>query len=159
LRLTDASTWNQNIHITSTNVLYTTSAGTSLKGVTFVPVQTPSITELIPPPILTGQAGVLNSSAQFAITPTPDDAPWRTGVSSITVNGGAPLPAGAYDLTQGGKIVFNLGAYQSYFQLSGVQGVGTNNIVITSPGYSTSSGVQYIAVAPTVTTGIASNVT
>ena len=159
VRLTDASAWGQAMNVTSSNVIYTASANTSIKGLTFVPQQATNSAQPIPPPILAGQAGVSGAASQFTVATTPDDPFWRTNISTITVNGGAPLTNTAYTLTSAGKIVFNLGAYPSLFQTGGPLGVGTNSLVIASPGYSAGSVVQYLSPPPTVTTVGASNIT
>ena len=69
VRVTDAAGWNQNINIISSNVIYTTASGTSLKGLTFVPQQTANAAELIPPPILTAQNGALAGFRSVSRTP------------------------------------------------------------------------------------------
>src|SRR5262249_54251634 len=86
LRLTDAAGWNQNINIVSSNVVYTTSSSTSIKGLTFAPQQSAHAVQPTPPPILIAQAGA-NVSATFSVTNVPDVPAWRTTVTSITVNG------------------------------------------------------------------------
>ena len=137
VRVTDAAGWNQNITITSSNVLYTATGSTSLKGLTFVPQGTPNVAELIPPPILTAQNGASVSST-FAVTNTPADPAWHGAISAITVNGSA-LPPAAYDTTQVGKIVFN--PAQSVL----LQGSGEKYIVVTGTGYSSAAVFQTIA--------------
>ena len=105
VRVTDAAGWNQNISIISSNVLYTATGSTSLKGLTFVPQGTTNAMELIPPPVLTAQNGA-SASSPFAVTNTPADPAWHGAITGITVNG-STLPPAAYDTTQSGKIVFN----------------------------------------------------
>jgi hypothetical protein len=138
IRLTDASV-NGSLNITSSNVIYTASANTSIEGVTFVPLQTPYANELIPPPILTAQTGA-NVGSAFSIAITPDDSLWRSSITSIMVNGSI-LPTTAYDTTQAGLIVFNP-AQSALLQTS-----GTKTIVISATGYSTNSIVQPLAAA------------
>jgi hypothetical protein len=137
VRVTDAAGWNQNISITSSNVLYTATGSTSLKGLTFVPQLTPNAVELIPPPILTAQTGASVSST-FAVTNTPADPAWHSAITGITVNG-STLPPAAYDTTQSGKIVFN--PAQSVL----LQGSGPRTIAVTATGYSAAAVVQSIA--------------
>jgi hypothetical protein len=137
VRVTDGAGWNQNISITSSNVLYTASVFTSLKGLTFVPQATANAAELIPAPILTAQNGASVSST-FAVTNTPADPAWHGAITGITVNG-STLPPAAYDITQSGMIVFN--PAQSVL----LQGSGPKTIVVTATGYSTAAVVQTIA--------------
>jgi hypothetical protein len=133
VRVTDASGWGQNMNVTSSNLLYTTTASSSIKGITFAPHSTNAV-QLLPPPILTAQtnASVANS---FTVTNTPSDAAWHGAISSITVNG-STLPAPAYDKTQSGKIVF--------FPTNSVllQGSGAKTIVVNATGYGADSVVQ-----------------
>lgn len=131
VRLTDASGWNAPMNIISSNVLYTATGDTYLKGLTFAPQPTANAVELTPPPILTAQAGVLAGNS-FSVTCTPDDPAWRSAITSITVDGSV-LPTAAYDVTQAGVIVFDP-----------VQSPGAKNIVITATGYSDDSVVQTI---------------
>src|SRR5207237_5313197 len=105
VRVTDSAGWNADINIVSSNIIYTASATTSIKGLTFVPQQTAHAAELIPPPLLTAQTGAAVSSP-FTVTNTPDDSAWRAAITGITVNGSA-LPAAAYSTNQSGKIVFD----------------------------------------------------
>ena len=105
VRVTDAAGWNQNISIISSNVLYTATGSTSLKGLTFVPQGTTNAVELIPPPVLTAQNGA-SVSSPFAVTNTPADPAWHGAITGITVNG-STLPPAAYDTTQPGEIVFD----------------------------------------------------
>jgi len=141
VRLTDASGWNQPINIISSNVIYTASKTTSIKGLTFVPQQTAYATELIPPPILIAQNyASTNNYSSFAVTNTSDDPLWRANITGITVNGSA-LPTAAYDTTQPDQIVFNPAQ-------SSLLGQGTKTIVISATGYSTNSITQNIIGAP-----------
>jgi Heme-binding protein Shr-like, Hb-interacting domain len=149
VRVTDAAGWNQNISIISSNVIYTAAAGTSLKGLTFVPQQTTNAPELVPPPILTAQAGAIAGSP-FSATLTPDDAAWRSAITNVTVDGSA-LPPAAYDTTQSGKIVF------SPAQSALLQGSGLKTIVISAAGYSDDTVVQTLSVLQSVLTGVTLN--
>ena len=134
VRVTDAAGWNQPMNIISTNVIYTATAGTSIKGLTFVPQQTANAPELIPPPILTAQSAAPVSSV-FSVTNTPDDPTWRAAITAITVNG-STLPPAAYNKTLAGKIVFDPS------QSSLLQSAGAKTIVISATGYSTNSITQ-----------------
>ena len=140
VRVTDAAGWNQNISITSSNVLYTATGSTSLKGLTFVPQVTANAVQPIPPPVLTAQkgAGVVNT---FALTNTPADPAWHSAITGITVNG-STLPPAAYDTTQAGKIVF------SPAQSTLLQSLGPKTIVISATGYSTDSIVLALGPGP-----------
>lgn len=134
VRLTDASGYNMPINIVSSNVIYTTSGSTSIKGLTFVPQQTAYTTELIPPPILTAQT-VANVGSSFTVTNTPDDPTWRGAITGITVNG-TTLPSAAYNTTVAGKITFDPS------QSPLLQSSGTKTIAITATGYSTNTVAQ-----------------
>ena len=149
VRVTDANGWNQNISVISSNVLYTTGAKTSLKGLTFVPQQATNAPELTPPPILTAQNGAIAGSP-FSVATTPDAPGWRSAITSITVNGSA-LPPAAYDTTQSGKIVFNSS------QSALLQSPGLKTIVINATGYSQDSVVQNLAFIQSVLTGVTVN--
>ena len=137
VRVTDAAGWNHNISIISSNVIYTASAGTSLKGLTFVLQQTANAAELIPPPILTAQNGA-SVTSPFSVTNTPNDSAWHSAITDIKVSGSL-LPPAAYDTTQSGKIVFNPS------QSTLLQGSGSKSIVISSTGYSDDAVIQNIA--------------
>lgn len=134
VRISDASGWNQPMNITSSNVIYTASGTTSIKGLVFVPQQTPNTVELIPPPVLLSQNGA-KVSGTFTVTNNPDDPAWRSNITSITVNG-TVLPPAAYDTTVAGKLVFDPS------QSALLQTTGSKTIVISAPGYSTNSVVQ-----------------
>jgi hypothetical protein len=134
IRLTDASGYGAPINIISSNVIYTASGSTYVKGLTFAPQQTPYATELIPPPILTAQSGAKVSSL-FYVTNTPDDPTWRSAITSITVNG-TLLPPAAYSASQAGQLAFD----PSKSAL--LQTAGTKTIVITATGYSPDSVSQ-----------------
>ena len=143
VRVTDAGGWNQPISITSSNVLYTATGSTSLKGLTFVPQGTTNAVEPIPAPVLTAQNGASVTSS-FSVTNTPSDPAWHAAITAITVNG-STLPSAAYNITQPGKIVFN--PAQSVL----LQGAGPRNIVVTATGYSPAQVTQSIAgVSPTL---------
>ncbi len=131
VRLTDSGEFNAPINIIASNVIYTASASTSIKGLTFVPQQTAHTAELIPPPVLLPQ-NAASVSGTFTVTNSPDDPLWRTNITGITVNGTA-LPSAAYDLTQAGKIVFDPS------QSALLQSPGSKTIVISAAGYSTNS--------------------
>jgi len=131
VRLTDSAGYNLPINIVSSNVVYTTSGSTSIKGLTFVPQQTAFATELIPPPILTAQTGA-NVSSSFSVTNTPDDPSWRSAITGITVNG-TTLPPAAYNTTVAGKITFDP------TQSSLLQSSGAKTIAITATAYSTNT--------------------
>jgi hypothetical protein len=151
VRVTDATGWNQNISITSSNVLYTASRYASLKGLTFVPQATPNVVELIPPPILTAQNGA-NAASTFAVTNTPADAAWHLAITNITVNG-STLPPAAYSTTQSGEIVFTPA------QSALLQSAGPKTIVVAATGYSADEVIQTIAgVATTPTPAILGSV-
>jgi len=134
VRLTDSGTFNTPITIISSNVIYTASAGTSVKGLTFVPQQTAHAAELIPPPVLLPQNGA-SVGGSFTVTNSPDDPAWRAAITGITVNG-TTLPPAAYNLTLAGKIVFDPS------QSALLQNSGAKTIVISATGFSTNSVVQ-----------------
>jgi len=140
VRLTDASAWNQPINITSSNVIYTASKTTSIKGLTFVPRQAAYTNEIIPTPILTAQTFAA-TNATFAVTNTPDDPAWRAAITTITVNGTVLSPA-AYDVSQPGQIVFD----PSKSVL--LQVTGSKTIVFSAPGFITNQVTQVIAGIP-----------
>jgi hypothetical protein len=147
VRVTDAAGWNQNINIISSNVLYTATGSTSLKGITFVPQGTTNAVQPIPPPVLTAQTGA-TVGTKFAITNTPADPAWHDAITSITVNG-STLPPAAYDKTQSAKIVFD--PSQSVL----LQGTGPKNIVVTAAGYSADAVLQTISLpAPPALGGV-----
>ncbi len=64
VRLTDSSVMGS-LNIISTNTIYTAPAGTTLVGVTFVPVPTAYAAALVPPPILTAQSYVATNNYTF----------------------------------------------------------------------------------------------
>lgn len=136
VRVTDSAGWNQNINITSSNVIYTTSATTSLKGLTFVPLSISNAVELIPAPVLIPQTGAVVSSP-FSVTNSPDNSAWRGAITNITVNG-STLPPAAYNTTQSGVVVFNPAASAL------LQGQSPMTIVISATGYSANTVVQSV---------------
>jgi hypothetical protein len=140
IRLSDAGGYNGPLSITSSNLIYTTSGSTSIKGLTFVPQQTAYATELIPPPVLIAQTFAATNNL-FNITNSPDDPAWRAAITGITVNG-SPLPTAAYSTNQTGKLVFDPS------QSALLQTPGTNTIVITATGYSTNSITQVVGGVP-----------
>jgi len=140
VRVTDAAGWNQNISITSSNVLYTVAGSASVKGLTFVPQGTTNAVEPVPPPVLTAQNGA-SVSSPFTVTNSPADSAWHGAITGITVNGSS-LPAAAYDITQAGKVVFNPA------QSALLQAAGSKTIVISATGYSANSIVQTITAGP-----------
>jgi Protein of unknown function (DUF1533) len=143
LRFTDASGWNQPINIVSSNLLYTASATTSIKGITFVPVVATNTPLLTPPPVLVPQFYIAtNNYVSFNVTNVPDDTIWRGKVTTVTVNGTA-LPPVAYDVTQAGLVVFNP------LQSALLQSSGTKNVTISAPGYSTNFITLTLVGAPT----------
>ena len=136
VRVTDSSVMGS-INIISTNTIYTAPAGTTLVGVTCVPVPTAYAAALVPPPILTAQTFATTNN-QFSVTNTPDDPAWRSAITSIIVNG-TNLPAAAFFTNQAGMIVFDPS------QSALLQSPGVKSIVISATGYSTNSIIQTIA--------------
>ena len=114
-----------------------------------MPRQTNNVAQLIPPPILTAQAGVTVGSS-FTITVTPDDPAWRLAITAITVNG-STLAASAFGATQAGQITFD--ASKSAL----LQTAGRKQIVISATGYSDDSVVQNIALLQPVLGSVAIN--
>lgn len=149
LRVTDASGWNAPINIISTNVIYTATGGTFLKGLTFVPQPAAYAAELIPPPILTAQNGAA-VSRQFTITCSPDDAAWQSAIFGVTVNG-STLPSAAYNTTQSGQITFDP-TQSTLLQIPGLK-----TIVIGATGYSDDTVIQTLSVLPSLLGGISLN--
>ena len=137
VRVTDAAGWNHSISIISSNLVYTTSKTTSIKGLTFVPQTTANLAALIPPPILTAQTFAQTNSL-FTVTNTPDDPAWRSDITGITVNGSILNPA-AYDTTHPGKIVFDPS------QSALLQNPGSKTILVSATGYSLGSVTQVVA--------------
>ncbi len=146
VRLTDASGWNAPINITSSNVLYTATGDTYLKGITFVPQEATNAPELTPPPILSAQNGAF-AGMPFTVTLTPDNAAWRSAITNVTVNG-STLPSGAYAI-QPGSIVF----YPVQSAL--LQGTDVKTIVISAAGYSQDPVSQSFNVLQSVLSGVA----
>jgi hypothetical protein len=138
VRFTDQSGWNQPINIVSSNLIYTASASTSIKGITFVPVATAHAPLLTPGPVLIPQGYVAtNNYPSFTVTNTPEDTVWRGDITGITVNG-TTLPPAAYDLTHAGTITFIPG------QSALLQNPGNLIIGIGATGYSTNYVIQTI---------------
>jgi len=135
VRVTDQSLTGS-LNIITTNTIYTAPAGTTVVGLTFVPVPAPYAAALVPPPFLTAQNGAKVSSP-FSVTNTPDDATWRASITNITVNGSV-LASAAYDITHAGKITFNPAASTL------LQSQGAQTLVISAAGYSAVSVVQSI---------------
>jgi len=147
VQLTDATGYNGNFTITSSNVIYTASGGAYLKGLTFVPQQPGNVLSLIPPPVLTAQNGASVTNV-FSVTNTLVDPAWHTAITGITVNG-STLSSAAYDASQPGWIAFN----PSVSTL--LQGSGPKNIVISATGYSADAVVQpFAGVQPPTVGGI-----
>ena len=140
IRITDSAGWNQNINITSSNLIYKASSTTSIKGLTYVPRASTNAAWLIAPPIFTAQTGA-NVANAFAVTNSPDDAAWRSAITTITVNGSV-LPPAAYTVSQAGKITF-LPSQSALLQTT-----GSKTIVISATGYSTNSVVQSLGAGP-----------
>jgi hypothetical protein len=137
VRVTDSGAYNTPITIIASNVIYTASATTSIKGLTFVPQQTAHTAELIPPPVLLAQTFAA-TNATFNITNSPDDPLWRGSITGITVNG-SPLPTAAYNTNVAGKLVFDPS------QSALLQTPGQKTIVVSAVGYSTNSITQLVA--------------
>ena len=138
VRVTDSSLMGS-INIISTNTIYTAPVGKTVMGITFVPVATAYAAALIPPPVLTAQAGAFAGNP-FSIVTTPDDSGWRSAITGITVNG-TTLPPAAYTI-QSGAIAFTPA------QSSLLQSSGSKTIVISATGYSDDSVVQTLASVP-----------
>ncbi|HZT22113.1 MAG TPA: DUF1533 domain-containing protein, partial [Verrucomicrobiae bacterium] len=119
------------------NVLYTASGNATLKGLTFVPQAVANTSSPLPPPVLTAQAGA-QAGRPFTLTNAPENAAWRSHITSITVNG-TPLPSAAYDLSQSGRITFTPA------QSTLLQYAGAKLIEVRATGYSTAAVVQNLA--------------
>jgi hypothetical protein len=138
VRFTDASSWNQPINIVSSNLIYTASTLTSIKGITFVPVATANAALLTPGPVLIPQAYVAtNGFVSFSITNITEDTAWRGGITAITVNGTA-LPLAAYNLGTPGVITFDP------TQSASLRTPGIAAIAVSAPGFSTNYVSQLI---------------
>jgi heme-binding protein Shr len=137
VQVTDSAGWNASMNIISSNVIYSASGNTYVKGLTFVPQKAAYAAELVPPPILAAQTGATVGSP-FTVTNTPDDPTWRSAITSITVNGSI-LPTAAYNKTQSGKIIFDPS------QSALLQTNGLKTIVISATGYSTNAITQNLA--------------
>ncbi len=136
IRVTDAAGWMQNINVVSSNLIYTTSGSTSLKGLTFVPQAKANVAQPIPAPILTAQTGAGLDSV-FSITNAPTDPVWHAAITNITVNGSTLPPAG-YNATQPGQIVFDP------TKSALLQGAAPLQIVVTATGYSPTAVTQTV---------------
>ncbi len=134
-RITDAGGWNQPITITTSNLLYTAPANSSLKGLTFVPQYIAFTNELIPPPILTAASKVSVGASSFTVPTTPDDSEWRSNLTAVTVNGTA-VPLSAITTNVAGQLTFNTSLVPA------LQTPGVKNIYISATGYSSNSIAQ-----------------
>ncbi len=146
VQVTDAAGWNASMNIISSNVIYTATGHTYVKGLTFTPQQIANTATLTPPPVLTAQNATTVGNS-FTITITPEIPAWRAGITGIKLNG-ASLPAAAYDTTQAGKIVF----YPSQSPL--LQSPGLKSIVIAATGFSDDTVNQTISVLPSLLGGV-----
>lgn len=135
-RVTDTNGWNQPINIISSNLLYTTTANASLKGLTFVPQYLPYTNELIPPPIEVPQTTAQTNSS-FTITNLPDDPQWRSDITAIYVNGTLLNPTN-YSTTTTGVLKFFGADFLS------LEKEGTNTFMISATGYSTNFASQVL---------------
>ncbi|HEV2452646.1 MAG TPA: hemoblobin-interacting domain-containing protein, partial [Verrucomicrobiae bacterium] len=127
-RITDSAGWNANIHIISTNLLYTSPGTASIKGLVFTPQQTANAYEPMPTPVLTAQSKLGTNAATFSIALSPDDSVWRSSITAITVNG-TVLPTSAYSTTTAGQVKFTPA------QAPILQTPGTRTIVFSATGY------------------------
>jgi Protein of unknown function (DUF1533) len=140
---TDAAGYNTTMNIVATNTIFTATATTTLKGLSFVPQQTANATEPTPPPVLTAASGAMVGN-QFSISLSPEDATWRSDITNITVNGVSIN--GAYDATQSGEIVFQAPASSSPLYSPGLK-----SIVVGATGYGLDLVAQTIGlVQPTI---------
>ncbi len=135
-RVTDSTGWGANIHIITTNLIYTTPKTASMKGIVFVPQQTANAYEPMPTPIL-APASKLNLNSTFNIATIPDDPTWRCNITSVTVNGTA-IPSTAYSTNTAGVIAFTPS------QASALQTPGVKTITFSVTGYITNSVTQVI---------------
>lgn len=139
VRLSDSGGYNGPLTITSSNLIYTTSGTTSIKGVTFVPQQIAYTNGPMPAPILIAQTFAA-TNATFTVTNSPDDPAWRAAITGITVNGSLLAP-GAYTISAG-QITFDPS------QSGLLQTPGSRTIVISATGYATNSVIQVVAGIP-----------
>ncbi|HTV43355.1 MAG TPA: hemoblobin-interacting domain-containing protein [Candidatus Sulfotelmatobacter sp.] len=137
IRVTDSAGYNQTINIITTNLIYTTPKGTSMKGLVFAPQPTAYAAEPIPTPELLPAANATTAGTSFNVTLSPDDPLFRANITAITVNGTA-LPSSAYSTGTAGVITFNQTAS------SLLQSDGSKTIVFSATGYSTNSVTQVI---------------
>jgi hypothetical protein len=148
VRKTDAGGFGA-ISITDTNTIFTTSATTTLKGISFVPQQNANTVSPTPPPVLNAAVGVVPGAA-FTITLSPENAAWRSAITNVTVNGVALT--GGYDTTQSGQIVFS-----APVPSSPLDSIGSKNIVIGATGYSADAVIQNIGLTQPTLAGTALN--
>ncbi len=80
-----------------------------------------------PPTLVAASPATVDNN--FSITFSPDDATWRSSITSVSVGGNA-LPGTAYDATVAGQLT--LKPSQSAF----LQTAGTYSITVSSTGYS-----------------------
>ncbi len=137
VRFSDSGGYNGPLTITSSNVIYTSSATTSIKGVAFVPQQIAYTNGPMPAPVLVAQSFAA-TNATFSVTNSPEDPLWRNSITGITVNGSL-LPAAAYNTNVAGQITFDPS------QSALLQSPGSKTIVISASGFSTNSVTQVIA--------------
>ncbi|MGO8701103.1 MAG: hemoblobin-interacting domain-containing protein [Limisphaerales bacterium] len=150
VRVTDATGWNQNISIVSSNLLYTAAGSATLKGLTFVPQRTTNGVQLMPPPILIAQNGASVTNT-FTIANTPADPAWHGAITGITVNG-SPLPPAAYNIAASNEIVFNTA--QSVL----LQEPGAKTIAVIAAGYSAATVIQTLAeITPSIVDSVSLN--
>ena len=136
IRKTDSGGYGP-VTITDTHTIFTTTASTTLKGITFVPQQTAYSSQPTPPPVLTAASGVTVGNS-FTITLSPENSAWRSAITNITVNG-TSVSGGLYDVTQAGEIVFSAPTPSSPLYQP-----GSKNIVIGATGYSADAVAQTI---------------
>jgi hypothetical protein len=90
----DSAAWNQPINLTATNVLYTVSSQSSLRGITFAPVSTNSIAPFMPfkPILISKNSSHLTGTGasatfQFGFTNAPGGSAYFTvwGTTNVTL--------------------------------------------------------------------------
>jgi hypothetical protein len=145
IRLTDSGGFNNPITITASNTIYTAGPTVSLKGLAPVPQAVAYAGQPTPPPTLIAATGVMAGSS-FTVTLNPENPAWRAAITGITVNGSA-LPAGAFNATQAGQIVFN--ASQSAL----LQTPGLKTLVVSAAGYAADTVGENLAATPVLTLG------
>jgi ABC-type transporter MlaC component len=132
----DSSAWNQAINLTATNVLYTVSSQSTLKGITFAPATTNNVVVFKPiTPILIGTAGSgsteivgSGSSATFQLSFT--NAPGGSADFTIWATTNLALPFSQWQ-NLGHPVESSAGFYQ--FSDSSVPNVPARFYQITSP--------------------------